>query len=128
MAFYKLYAVVDALGPCCLHSLHDLRSNNAVRALRDALHSSFDRGKLRGEPEGERRKWPKCWYRPVDDPAAVGMALRFTLSRPVTAAVGPSHAELLWFACEPTDCFTPMSEDEESGIVATLGGEPIFQS
>jgi aryl-alcohol dehydrogenase-like predicted oxidoreductase len=45
--------------------------------------------------EGEERKWTKCWYAPVDSSDEALLAVRFTLSLPVTAAVSPGHVELL---------------------------------
>jgi len=38
--------------------------------------------------------------------------LRFILSKPITAAVQPSHAELLWWAYDIADQFKPISEEE----------------
>jgi len=77
--------------------------------------------------EGEERKWPKCWYAPVDGPDEASMALRFTLSLPTTAAVSPSDAELLWWACDAAEQYAPLS-DEEARMVAerSEGLEPIF--
>ena len=62
--------------------------------------------------EGEERKWPKCWYAPVDSPEEASLALRFTLSLPITAAVSSSHAELLWWACDAAEQFKPLTEEE----------------
>src|SRR4051794_7840700 len=46
-------------------------------------------------PEGaDKTAWPKCWYEPCTDPAEASLALRFTLSQPVTAAVPPGEASL----------------------------------
>lgn len=77
--------------------------------------------------EGEQRKWPKCWYAPVENPEEASLALRFTLSLPVTAAVSPSHAELLWWACDAAERFKPLSK-EEAALVAerSKGLTPIF--
>ena len=77
--------------------------------------------------EDEEHTWPKCWYAPVDNFEEAALALRFTLSKPITAATSPSHAELLWWACDAADQFTPLSE-EEAAQVATLseGLDPIF--
>ncbi len=77
--------------------------------------------------EGEEKRWPKCWYIPVDDPDEASLALRFTLSKPVTSAVSPSHAELLWWACEAAEHLSPLSEEEEA-LLAQLsrGLDPIF--
>jgi len=77
--------------------------------------------------EGEERKWSKTWYSPVDTFEEVSSALRFTLSRPVTAAVSPGHAELLWWACDVADQFTPLSREEEAEVARQSAGlDPIF--
>jgi len=57
-------------------------------------------------------KWKKCWYSPIDDFEEASMSLRFTLSLPVTSAVSPSHAELLWLACDIADNFVPIKKEE----------------
>lgn len=77
--------------------------------------------------EGEDRKWSKTWYSPVDTPEEASLALRFTLSKPITAAVCPSHVELLWWACDAADRFTPLSAEEATEVAdKTVGLEPIF--
>lgn len=77
--------------------------------------------------EGENKKWPKCWYAPVDNPEEAALALRFTLSKPITAAVSPGHAELLWWACDAADKFKPLSEEEVAAVKRLSEGlEPIF--
>ncbi len=77
--------------------------------------------------EGEDRVWKKSWYRPVENFEEALMALRFTLSRPITAAVSPGHAELLWWACDAADRFTPLTEAEEAEVARLSQGlEPIF--
>ena len=77
--------------------------------------------------EGEALPWPKCWYAPVNTFEEAELALRFTLSRPVTAAVCPSHAELLWWACDIADRFQPLTADEEALVAQqSVGLKPIF--
>jgi len=77
--------------------------------------------------EGEERAWPKCWYAPVETFEETSLALRFTLSKPITAAVIPSHAELLWWACDAADQFTPLSEEEAAEVARRSEGlVPIF--
>ncbi len=68
------------------------------------------------EGERERSRSPKCWYCPAETAEEAALALRFTLSRPITAAVSPSHAELLWWACDAADRFTPLSQAEEAQL------------
>lgn len=77
--------------------------------------------------EGEERKWSKCWYAPVDSPDEALLALRFVLSKPITAATSPSHAELLWWECDAADQFKPLSEEEAAEVAKLSEGlEPIF--
>ncbi len=73
---------------------------------------------LRSWKDGETKKWPKCWYKPVDTYDEAEIALRWTLSLPVTAAVSPSHAELLWWACDAAERLNPISAIEETGLQA----------
>jgi len=68
--------------------------------------------------EGEEKRWPKCGYAPIESRSEASLALRFTLSRPITAAVSPAHAELLWLACDVADDFEVLSPEEEE-LLAT---------
>ncbi|MFP4374152.1 MAG: aldo/keto reductase [Spirochaetaceae bacterium] len=77
-----------------------------------ALKALADRRRREGEPV----EYPKAWYRPLTTYAEAELALRFTLSRPVTAAVSPGHEELLWWACDAADAFTPLSDEEERRV------------
>ena len=78
--------------------------------------------------ENERRKWPHCWYAPIDDPDEARMALQFALSKPITAAVCPGHAELLWLACDAVEAIGPLPQEREPLTVPDFAGEAIFQS
>ncbi len=77
--------------------------------------------------EGEERKWPKCWYSPVDTYEEATLALRFTFSRPVTAGTSPGHAELLWWMCDAAEAFQPLTPEEEAEVARrSTGLAPIF--
>ena len=77
--------------------------------------------------EGEKRKRPKCWYAPIESFDEALMAVRFTLSLPVTAAVSPGYADLLWWMCDAAEMFKPLSEEEMKSIAEkSVGLEPIF--
>ena len=97
-----------------------------------ALKALADRRRVEGEPV----EYPKAWYRPLSTYAEAELALRFTLSRPVTAAVSPGHEELLWWACDAADAFSPLSDEEERQLrdralgAAAEGGEvrPVFST
>lgn len=67
-------------------------------------------------PAGVTKKWSKCWYQPVDAPEEVAQGLRFSLSKGATAAVSPSHAELLWLMCDAAEQLAPLSPDEEAQL------------
>jgi len=77
--------------------------------------------------DGEERKWPKCWYAPVDTPEEASLALRFTLSLPVTAAVSPSHADLLWWECDAAETFKQLTKEEATQVAEKSKAlDPIF--
>jgi aryl-alcohol dehydrogenase-like predicted oxidoreductase len=76
---------------------------------------------------GEPRPAAKCWYAPAGSLAEATLALRFTLSRPVTAAVCPSEAYLLRWAMQAAETFTPLSADEEAELQRQSAGlKPLF--
>ncbi|MFQ6040697.1 MAG: aldo/keto reductase [Candidatus Poribacteria bacterium] len=62
--------------------------------------------------EGQKRTHSKCWYEPVTDPVESELAIRFTLSEPITAAVTPGHVDLFRRAVEVAENFKPLSETE----------------
>jgi aryl-alcohol dehydrogenase-like predicted oxidoreductase len=77
--------------------------------------------------EDEERKWSKTWYSPVDTYQEAAMAVRFTLSKPITAAVSPGHPELLWWACDAAETFTQITAEEEVSLAEQAKGlEYIF--
>jgi aryl-alcohol dehydrogenase-like predicted oxidoreductase len=77
--------------------------------------------------EGEERAWPKCWYKPVETYAEAVQAVRFTLSKPVTAAVSPGHAQLLWWMCDAAEHVRPLSAHEEEALAEEAQGlDTIF--
>jgi predicted aldo/keto reductase-like oxidoreductase len=83
----------------------------------------------RKRTEDEKDKWNKCWYVPVDNYDDANLALRFTLSQPITAAVCPGHTELLNFACDAAENLSPLSDDELKILVQkTQNLTPIFSN
>lgn len=77
--------------------------------------------------EDEERAWAKAWYSPVDTFEEAALALRFTLSKPVTAAVSPGHPEFLNWMCDVVDEFEPLSEKEAAELTqCSQGLDPIF--
>jgi aryl-alcohol dehydrogenase-like predicted oxidoreductase len=78
--------------------------------------------------EGEKRKYEKCWYRPVVDEALAEKALRFTLSEDITAAIPPGEEFFYRKALEIAARFEPLPREERGELLAqTAGVEPLFR-
>jgi aryl-alcohol dehydrogenase-like predicted oxidoreductase len=70
---------------------------------------------------------PKCWYRPAALPEEAALALRWTLSQPITAAVPPGDENYFRLAMDIAQKFTPLNPEEEKTLLARAQGvEPIF--
>jgi aryl-alcohol dehydrogenase-like predicted oxidoreductase len=80
-------------------------------------------------PEGaERGPWTKCWYEPCSDPREASLAVRFTLSQPITAAITPGHPELFRLALDAVEQFQPLTEAEREGLQQQAQGlQPFFE-
>lgn len=77
--------------------------------------------------EHEERTWTKTWYHPVDTSEEADRGVRFTLSRPVVAAVSPGHIEHFEWACDAADRFTPLTPEEESELETMARNvDPLF--
>lgn len=76
--------------------------------------------------EGEDKTWPKCWYRPVEALREATTLLDFTLCLPVTAAVSPGHAELLWLACDAAEALA--NGTAERATKHEITGAPLFKT
>ncbi len=81
------------------------------------------------------RPWPadyangpsKTWYEPITDTVLAALALRFTLSLPVTAAVPPGEVRQFEMALDTPDLTTPLTEDELARLTgAGRDLEPLF--
>ncbi len=66
--------------------------------------------------DGEEKTWPKCWYKPVDTYEEAVVAARFTLSKPITAAVSPGHEQLFQWLCDAAEHLRPLSERDEAEL------------
>ncbi|MDH7570468.1 MAG: aldo/keto reductase [Armatimonadota bacterium] len=79
-------------------------------------------------PAGAPRTYPKCWYQPIDDPELASLALRWTLSQPITAAIPPGEVPLFRLAMDVADRFRPLTADEYSRLQEVAASlEPIFR-
>lgn len=77
---------------------------------------------------GEKRKYSKCWYRPIEDRELALQALRFALSEDVTAAIPPGEEPLFRMALEFVPDLTPLSSRERSQLLAKARNlKPLFR-
>ena len=82
-------------------------------------------------PENDplREEYSKCWYQPVTDRDEARLALRFTLSLPVTAAVSPGEESLLRLALDVVADLEPLTPDEERELKTLAANvDPIFSA
>lgn len=68
----------------------------------------------RGWPEGHPRRqiYAKCWYEPIDDRELASLALRWTLSQPIAAALPPGEEPLFRMALDIAADFRPLGDAE----------------
>ncbi len=93
-------------------------------ALKALAHTPWPKGTDRKKSE-----YPKCWYKPVDDPELARKALRFTLSEDITAAIPPGDARIYEMALKIAAGFTPLSPREREDLLASAkGAAPIFRA
>jgi len=75
------------------------------------------------------RKYPKCWYQPIDDRETARLALRFTLNQDLTAAVPPGDERIFDLALELASAPLPqLSAAELASLKTTVSSlEPVFR-
>ncbi len=77
--------------------------------------------------ESFKKDWPKCWYQPITSPEEAYLALRFTLSLPVTAVIPPGDLRLFHTALEIAHSFTPIQAGEKRRLSQLSQGlTPLF--
>jgi len=85
--------------------------------------------------KGEKSKYAKCWYRPLETEEALARGLYFTLSLPVTAALPPGEEKFFRMALGLAGSFVPLTEPEKQELAAqaqavdnSLFSYPAWQS
>lgn len=77
--------------------------------------------------QGEQKFDKNVWYRPIQDEEIMKMALKFTLSKNITAAVPPGKNTLFLKALEFINEFEPISGEETNKLLALAKTtKPIF--
>jgi aryl-alcohol dehydrogenase-like predicted oxidoreductase len=75
-----------------------------------------------------RSAYPKCWYEPLTVPEEMDLALRWTLSQPITAAIPPGEEPLWWMAVTIAARFTPLTAGDQAEVEKMAQGlDPLFQ-
>jgi aryl-alcohol dehydrogenase-like predicted oxidoreductase len=79
--------------------------------------------------KGEKRKYPNCWYRPIEDREMARQALRFTLSEGVAAAVPPGDERLFRMALELAPELSPLEPGEREELLKSARGlRPLLRA
>ena len=77
--------------------------------------------------EGEQKIFKNVWYRPIQDEEVMKMALKYTLSKNVTAAIPPGKNTLFLKALEFMNNYEPISGKETDKLLSLANEtEPIF--
>jgi aryl-alcohol dehydrogenase-like predicted oxidoreductase len=75
-----------------------------------------------------REQYPKCWYQPLTNRDEAKLALYFTLSQPITAAIPPGDETLFRMAIDLAMGFRPVSQQEKQTLQQTARSlNPIFE-
>ncbi len=84
--------------------------------------------KTHWKDQNEKQAYPKCWYKPVTEEEETDLAVRFTLSQPITSAVTPGDINLFRKAIKIASKFKPLSDEEIQIVKAKAEGlDPIFR-
>jgi aryl-alcohol dehydrogenase-like predicted oxidoreductase len=74
------------------------------------------------------RKYPNCWYRPIEDRALACAALRFALSEKVSALIPPGDPRLFRMALDLAPELTPLTPEERQELLdSTQGLRPLLK-
>jgi predicted aldo/keto reductase-like oxidoreductase len=79
--------------------------------------------------EGQDKMYKNIWYHPIENTSLSYKALRFTLSKGITAAIPPGDSKFLFRAIEHASQYTALTEKEDSELrdIAEVT-KPIFKT
>jgi aryl-alcohol dehydrogenase-like predicted oxidoreductase len=79
--------------------------------------------------QAKRKEYSKCWYEPIDNPKLAKLALSWTLSQGVTAALPPGDEKLFRLALELAPNCKKLKESELDELETTAKSlQPILPS
>ena len=82
---------------------------------------------VEGHPD--RQTYAKCWYEPLSDPEIAELALRWTLSQPITSALPPGDEKLFRMAMDFGERFKPITPEETKKLRQHANElNPIFEA
>jgi aryl-alcohol dehydrogenase-like predicted oxidoreductase len=83
---------------------------------------------LASKEDPVRKQYPKCWYQPITDPEEAKLAMSFTFSQPVTAALPPGDERLFKMAMDLVSDIKPITGPQlEKLKMLASGFAPIFE-
>ncbi|MCS7042587.1 MAG: aldo/keto reductase [Bryobacteraceae bacterium] len=105
--------------------LEKAREKKVARlALKGMAHTTWPK-----DLPAEQRKYRKCWYEPLDEPEKARLALSWTLSQEVTAAIPPGEASLFELAMQIGASFVPLTRRQMEQVAQMARSrEPIFRA
>jgi aryl-alcohol dehydrogenase-like predicted oxidoreductase len=110
------------------------KGNFGPQVLKRAKELGVARLAIKGMAHGpwkrnEKRIYPNCWYRPIDDRDLAMKAMRFTLSQDVTSAIPPGDIRLFRMALDFACDLPPLSAHETLELMAsTKGLRPLMRA
>ncbi len=106
-------------GPQVVARAHE--KGMGILALKSMAKTTWPATQKKGHPHS------KCWYQPAALPDEASLGLRWTLSRPITAAVPPGDEQYFRLAMDVAQKFEPIKPEEEKTLLAGARGvEPLF--
>jgi aryl-alcohol dehydrogenase-like predicted oxidoreductase len=84
----------------------------AVLALKTAARQKWP------EDHAQRDLYDKCWYEPLTKPREINLALKFTMSQPVTAALPPGDESLWRAVVHEAMNLSPLTEQDRKQLEA----------
>jgi aryl-alcohol dehydrogenase-like predicted oxidoreductase len=72
--------------------------------------------------KNSERSSQKCWYEPCSLPDEAALALRWTLSKPITAAIPPGDERYFPVAMDVAQNFKPITAEEEQSLISRAQG------
>jgi len=95
----------------------------AILALKSMARQQWSEG------DSSRKEYSKCWYQPLTKRQEASLALSFTLSQPITAAIPPGEESLFRMALDLAMNLKPISRKDLEKIKQMAESlNPIFQA